>query len=233
MGLRPVLSAEASIEPLPVHPGRTHVQLRQLAEPLFSSPIPQQPVHRLYHLMGTQRNQCCTLFKAERFRFTLMRKHLQQLKKPHRSGGNVRKVLKTDLRKFKGICSARHQTAVFVTALPRSLEWDPRDDGQLAHLRIVAVGWPVPLAAVVFVRSFSVERSHRAPAAWLPGLRSGPPLFICGEKKTSSHKPRHFWMIFGLVQRDFFKYFFMFSKPRSTARRTALSSTPSASATSE
>ena len=126
MGLRPVLSAEASIEPLPVHPGRTHVQLRHLAEPLFSSPIPQQPVHHLYHLMGTQRNQCCTLFKAERFRFTLIRKHLQQLKKPHRSGGNVRKVLKTDLRKFKGICSARHQTAVFVTALPRSSEWDPR-----------------------------------------------------------------------------------------------------------
>ena len=168
MGIRPVLSAEASIEPLPVHPGRTHVQLRHLAEPLFSSPIPQQPVHHLYHLMGTQRNQCCTLFKAERFRFTLMRKHLQQLKKPHRSGGNVRKVLKTDLRKFKGICSARHQTAVFVTALPRSSEWDPRGRGQLVRLRIVAVGRPVPLAAVVFIRSFPVERSHRAPAARLP-----------------------------------------------------------------
>ena len=68
----------------------------------------------------------------------------------------------------RAIGSARHQTAVFVTALPRSLEWDPRDDGQLAHLRIVAVGRPVPLAAVVFVRSFSAERSHRAPAARLP-----------------------------------------------------------------
>jgi len=40
-------------------------------------------------------------------------------------------------------------------------------------------------------------------------------------------------MVFGLVQREFFKNFFMFSSPRSTARRTALSSTPSASATSE
>ena len=74
----------------------------------------------------------------------------------------------------RAICSARHQTAVFVTALPRSLEWDPRDDGQLARLRIVAVGWPVPLAAVVFVRSFSVERSHRAPAAWLPANYTVP-----------------------------------------------------------
>ena len=70
---------------------------------LIFLPDPQQPVHHLYHLRGTQRNQCCTLFKAERVRFTLIRKHLQQLKEPHRSGGNVRKVLKTDLRKFKGI----------------------------------------------------------------------------------------------------------------------------------
>ena len=42
------------------------------------------------------------------------------------------------------------------------------DGGQLVRLRIVAVGRPVPLAAMVFVRSFSVERSHRAPAARLP-----------------------------------------------------------------
>src|SRR5699024_11400228 len=42
------------------------------------------------------------------------------------------------------------------------------DGGQLVRLRIVAVGRPVPLAAVVFIRSFSVERSHRAPAARLP-----------------------------------------------------------------
>ena len=82
-------------------------------------------------------------------------------------------------------------------------------------------------------RSSSHGRSHRAPAARLPAFTRGRPLFSCGEEKTSSHIPRHFWMVFGLVQREFFKNFFMFSSPRSTARRTALSSTPSASATSE
>ena len=84
-------------------------------------------------------------------------------------------------------------------------------------------GMARPTCGAGVVRSFSFRKSHRAPAAWLPRLRSGPPLFIYGEKKTSSHKPRHFWMIFGLVHWDFFKYFFIFSKPRSTARRTALS----------
>lgn len=116
----------------------------------------------------------------------------------------------------------------------------PRDKGAARRDRRPACPLPDrgrrlagPTCGAGVIRSFSFGKSHRAPAAWLPGSCSGPPLFICGEKKTSSHKPRHFWMIFGLVQRDFFKYFFMFSKPRSTARRTALSSTPSASATSE
>ena len=44
-----------------------------------------------------------------------------------------------------------------------------------------------PTCGAGVIRSFSFGKSHRAPAAWLPGSCSGPPLFICGEKKTSSY----------------------------------------------
>ena len=38
-----------------------------------------------------------------------------------------------------------------------------------------------PTCGAGVYRSFSVERSHRAPAARLPALCSGPPSFRCGE----------------------------------------------------
>ena len=45
------------------------------------------------------------------------------------------------------------------------------------------------------VRSFPNGESHSAPVARLPGLCPGPPLFICGKKNISFHKPRHFFII--------------------------------------
>src|SRR5699024_2172290 len=42
-------------------------------------------------------------------------------------------------------------------------------------------GLAQPTCGAGVYRSFSVERSHRAPAARLPALCSGPPPFRCGE----------------------------------------------------
>ena len=97
--------------------------------------------------------------------------------------------------------------------------------------------WPwggkSPLAALVLIaRSPMLEKSRRtrrpAPrmtlgAAAIQLWRGSAPLIYQGHKTQK----------FGLAYRQFFKYFFIFSKPRSTARRTALSSTPSSSATSQ
>ena len=97
--------------------------------------------------------------------------------------------------------------------------------------------WPwdgkFPLAALVLIaRSPMLEKSRRtrrpAPrmtlrAAAIQLWRGSTPLIYQGHKTQK----------FGLAYRQFFKHFFMFSKPRSTARRTALSSTPSSSATSQ
>ena len=69
------------------------------------------------------------------------------------------------------------------------LRWPGGTGGQPVHRRIVAVGWPGPPAALV-LSARSRGGSHRAPAARLPALCSGPPLFSCGEGKTSSHIPR-------------------------------------------
>ena len=97
--------------------------------------------------------------------------------------------------------------------------------------------WPwsgkFPLAALVLIARPPVwEKSRRtrrpAPrmmlgAAAIQLWRGSAPLIYQGHKTQK----------FGLAYRQFFKYFFMFSKPRSTARRTVLSSTPSSSATSQ
>jgi len=52
-----------------------------------------------------------------------------------------------------------------------------------------------PSCGVGVVRSFFQRKSHSAPAARLPGLCPGPPLFICGKKNIPFHKPRHFFII--------------------------------------
>ena len=97
--------------------------------------------------------------------------------------------------------------------------------------------WPwggkSPLAALVLIARSPVWKKSRrtrrpAPrmmlgAAAIQLWRGSAPLIYQGHKTQK----------FGLAYRQFFKYFFMFSKPRSTARRTALSSTPSSSATSQ
>ena len=128
--------------------------------------------------------------------------------------------------------SARHKTAVRVRRSCGSAA-ARRDRRPACPLRIVAVGWQVPTCGVGVDRSFShVEEvsAHPPPgsslklgAAAIQLWRGSAPLIYQGHKTQK----------FGLAYRQFFKYFFMFSKPRSTARRTALSSTPSSSATSQ
>ena len=44
-----------------------------------------------------------------------------------------------------------------------------------------------PSCGVGVVRSFFQRKSHSAPAARLPRLCPGPPLFICGKKNISFH----------------------------------------------
>ena len=128
--------------------------------------------------------------------------------------------------------SARHKTAVGVRRSCGSAAAQ-RDRQPACPLRIVAVGWQVPTCGAGVIRSSSVlEKSRRtrrpAPritlgAAAIQLWKGSAPLIYQGQKTQK----------FGLAYRQFFKYFFIFSKPRSTARRTALSSTPSANATSQ
>lgn len=104
--------------------------------------------------------------------------------------------------------------------------------GQPVLLRIVAVGRPVPFAALVL---FALSRggSHSAPATRLPALRSGPPTvplwrerkppLIYHQKKHRNGAPNY---------RFFLRYFFMVSSPRRTERRTTLLSVPSSRAIS-
>ena len=105
--------------------------------------------------------------------------------------------------------------------------------GQPVHYGSWPWGGKFPLAALVLIARPPVwEKSrrtrHPAPrmtlgAAAIQLRRGSAPLIYQGHKTQK----------FGLAYRQFFKYFFMFSSPRSTARRTALSSTPSSSATSQ
>ena len=128
--------------------------------------------------------------------------------------------------------SARHKTAVRVRRSCGSAA-ARRDRLPACPLRIVAVRWQVLTCGAGVIRSSSVlEKSRRtrrpAPrmtlgAAAIQLWRGSAPLIYQGHKTQK----------FGLIYRQFFKYFFMFSKPRSTARRIALSSTPSSSATSQ
>ena len=76
------------------------------------------------------------------------------------------------------ISLARHKTAILSMTLPRG-RWPGGASGQLVRLRIVAVGWLVPLAALVlFARSPAGEvTAHPPPGSSLYG--SGPPLFSC------------------------------------------------------
>ena len=76
------------------------------------------------------------------------------------------------------ISLARHKTAILSMTLPRGRR-PGRASGQLVRLRIVAVGWLVPLAALVlFARSPAGEvTAHPPPGSPLYG--SGPPLFSC------------------------------------------------------
>ena len=128
--------------------------------------------------------------------------------------------------------SARHKTAVRVRRSCGSAA-ARRDRQPACPLRIVAVGWQIPTCGASVDRSFPRVRevsAHPPPgsslklgAAAIQLWRGSTPLIYQGHKTQK----------FGLAYRQFFKYFFMFSKPRSTARRTALSSTPSSSATSQ
>ncbi len=112
---------------------------------------------------------------------------------------------------------ARHKTAVVV----RRSCWDaaaPRDRQPACPLRIVAVGWQTPLAALVWIARPPVwEKSWRtrrpAPrmklgAAAIQLWRGSTPLIYQGQKTQE----------IGLAYRLFFKYFFIFSKPLSLAR---------------
>ena len=126
----------------------------------------------------------------------------------------------------------RHKTAILGSALPHNGQRRPGGTGgQPVLLRIVAMGWPVPFAALVlFARSRG--GSHSAPAARLPALcsrspviplwRRKPPL-IYHQKRGGKWSPRY---------RFFLKYFFMDSMPHRTERRTTLLSTPSSRAIS-
>ena len=90
-----------------------------------------------------------------------------------------------------------------------------------------------PTCGAGVCRSFSVERSHRAPAARLPALCSGPPPFRCGEVYISlSTNQDTFALIPSGETAKIKKFFFMRSKPRLIDWRTDSSCTPSASAIS-
>ena len=65
-----------------------------------------------------------------------------------------------------------------------------------------------PSCGVGVVRSFFQRKSHSAPAARLPGLCPGPPLFICGKKNIPFHKPRHFFINSKWVKKKKSKNFF-------------------------
>ena len=82
-----------------------------------------------------------------------------------------------------------HKTALLGLALPHSGKRRPGGTGgQPVLRRIMAVGRPVPFAALVlFARSRG--GSHSAPAAWLPAPCSGPPAVPLWREKTSSHIP--------------------------------------------
>lgn len=65
-----------------------------------------------------------------------------------------------------------------------------------------------PTCGAGVCRSFSVERSHRAPAAWLPALHSGPPPFRCGEVIFPSLLTKTFLHQFQVGKQQKLKSFF-------------------------
>ena len=142
--------------------------------------------------------------------------------------------LEVRIRSAALIFLARHKTAILGATLLAGVVRQLRGTGsQPVHYGSWPWGGKSPLAALVLIARSPMwkksRRTHRpAPriklrAAAIQLWRGSAPLIYQGHKTQK----------FGLAYRQFFKYFFMFSKPRSTARRTALSSTPSASATSQ
>ena len=142
--------------------------------------------------------------------------------------------LEVRIRSAALIFLARHKTAILGATLLAGVVQQLRGTGgQSVHYGSWPWGGKFPLAALVLIAHPPVwEKSRRtrrpAPrmmlgAAAIQLWRGSAPLIYQGHKTQK----------FGLAYRQFFKYFFMFSKPRSTARRTALSSTPSSSATSQ
>ena len=97
--------------------------------------------------------------------------------------------------------------------------------------------WPwgskSPLAALVLIARSPVWEKSRRTRRPAPRMKLGAAAIQLWRGSTPLIYQGHKTQKFGLAYRQFFKYFFMFSKPRSTARRTALSSTPSSSATSQ
>ena len=97
--------------------------------------------------------------------------------------------------------------------------------------------WPwdgkFPLAALVLIARSPVWKKSRRTRRLAPRMKLGAAAIQLWRGSASLIYQGHKTLKFGLAYRQFFKYFFMFSKPRSTARRTALSSTPSSSATSQ
>ena len=65
-----------------------------------------------------------------------------------------------------------------------------------------------PTCGAGVYRSFSVERSHRAPAARLPALCSGPPPFRCGEVIFPSLLTKTFLHQFQVGKQQKLKSFF-------------------------
>ena len=128
--------------------------------------------------------------------------------------------------------SARHKTAVGVRRSCGSAA-ARRDRQPACPLRIVAVGWQIPTCSAGVDRSFSRGKKSRRTRRPAPRIKLGAAAIQLWRGSAPLIYQGHKTQKFGLAYRQFFKYFFMFSKPRSTARRTALSSTPSSSATSQ
>ena len=97
--------------------------------------------------------------------------------------------------------------------------------------------WPwggkFPLAVLVLIARPPVWEKSRRTLRPAPRMKLGAAAIQLWRGSAPLIYQGHITQKFGLAYRQFFKYFFMFSKPRSTARRTALSSTPSSSATSQ
>ena len=121
-----------------------------------------------------------------------------------------------------------HKTESRWRGPPHRMEQRPRGaGGQPALLRIVAVGWLVPLAALVFCPLVPVEEVMAHPPSGSPRYGSGLPLFTCGEEELPpliyhQKKGANVWGDY----KTFFKYFLMASTPALTDAWTVLLCTP-------